>query len=278
MKRIMTFSLFVMLLPGCSKNSANVEQAASAVLDNIPSESWSQLASQRIYFAHKSVGYNIVDGLESVAKSRPEVGLKFAETRNSAAFGVPVLAHATNGVNGDPAGKVAEFRKTIESGLGGAVDIAFMKLCWADFTPDTDITALFEEYRNTMAGLKASYPEVKFIHFTVPLTVVQSGSKALIKRILGRPVFGYAENVRRHQYNELLRKEYQGKEPLFDLAAWESTRPDGSQEHYTADGRDYPELVPEYTPDSGHLNAEGQRWVAAHLLAYLSTQCTTQQR
>ena len=51
------------------------------------------------------------------------------------------------------------------------------------------------------------------------------------------------------QFNELLIKEYDGKEPVFDLAEIESTRPDGRRETFTKDGKTYYSLIPDYTYD-----------------------------
>ena len=78
-----------------------------------------------------------------------------------------------------------------------------------------------------MTELKTAYPHVTFVHVTVPLTITQAGVKAWVKSAIGKPVFGVQENAVRNRYNELIRDEYRGHEPLFDLASWESTGPDG---------------------------------------------------
>ena len=62
-----------------------------------------------------------------------------------------------------------------------------------------------------------------FEHITAPLTTVQSGFKGSLKKLIGRAPYGAIENVRREEYNELLRQAYRGREPLFDLARVEST-------------------------------------------------------
>jgi lysophospholipase L1-like esterase len=67
----------------------------------------------------------------------------------------------------------------------------------------------------------------------------------------------------------LLRKNYEGKEPVFDLARIESTRPDGTRETFTQDGKTYYALVPAYTKDGGHLNKLGRKKVAEQLLLLL---------
>lgn len=263
-------ALFLSLSTGCGSQALDVDQASRSVIEAVPAEKWKELASRRIFFAHKSVGQNIVEGLNDLVQANPQIGLRLIESRNPGDFNTPALAHAVNGMNGDPIGKIAEFRKALDQGLGESVDIAFVKFCWADFTPQTNASRLFTEYKQAMSDLKADYPRISFVHLTVPLTVRQSGPKALIKRVMGRPVFGFQENIARNEFNNLLIREYQGKEPVFNIAAWESSLPDGSRREFTVDGQAYLELIPEYTPDSGHLNPIGRRWVAAHLLEFLA--------
>jgi hypothetical protein len=57
----------------------------------------------------------------------------------------------------------------------------------------------------------------------------------------------YSENIKRNQYNEMLIKEYKGKEPILDIAGIESTKPDGSRQSFELDGVTYYSMVPEYT-------------------------------
>lgn len=263
--------LLMLSAAGCGTPAADVEQATARLVDVIPQDKWSKLSSRRIVFAHKSVGFNIVDGVTSLAQTNPEIGLRVIHSRTPDDFDAPVLGHFENGVNGDPVGKLNAFREALDGGLGKKVDVAFLKFCWADFTGETDYAELFDQYKHAMMAMKAAHPGITFVHLTVPLTIRQSGPKALVKKVLGRPIFGDAENVARNRFNELVRREYGHKEPLFDLAGWESTRPDGSRKEFQAGGQTYQELVGEYTPDSGHLNTQGQRWIAAHLLAFLAS-------
>jgi hypothetical protein len=94
--------------------------------------------------------------------------------------------------------------------------------------------------------------------------------KAGIKKILGRPAGGYSGNVSRNRFNEMIRSEYEGKEPLFDLAYWEATLPDGERSVFTWEGATYDSLAGEYTEDGGHLNRDGSRWVAERFLVFLA--------
>ena len=67
------------------------------------------------------------------------------------------------------------------------------------------------------------------MHVTAPLMERPSGVKVQLNRLLGRLIWGDAANLKRSTFNEKLRAAYAG-EPIFDLAAVESTRPDGSRE------------------------------------------------
>ena len=69
----------------------------------------------------------------------------------------------------------------------------------------------------------------------------------------------------------MLRKQYDGKEPLFDLAKIESTLTDGMRLSYKKDGKSIFALIPDYTHDGGHLNEYGRKIVAEQLLIYLAS-------
>ena len=75
---------------------------------------------------------------------------------------------------------------------------------------------------------------------------------------MGKPVYN---NINRNQFNEILRKEYEGKAPIFDLAKIESTYPDGKTSY---------SMVPDYTYDGGHLNETGRKKAAEQLLVLLA--------
>lgn len=225
-----------------------------------------KLSRQRIFFGHQSVGGNILDGVQQVASAPRVVEVK--DPTQPVAPGT--IAHAMVGENMKPESKIADFERLMDAGLAGGADVAFFKFCYIDFNGTTDARALFEKYRATMDGLKARHPGTTFVHVTAPLTTVQRGAKAWLKELLGKPVWGISENVQRETFNQLLRKTYGGKEPLFDLAALESTAADGTAETYELNGQTWPALVPAYSDDGSHLNAAGQARVAKAFLAFLS--------
>jgi hypothetical protein len=218
----------------------------------------SALPNVRVFFAHQSVGANILDGVRAIA---PQVSIQRGETPPTG----PGIVETLVGRNGDPEGKLEHFARAMTA-MHGGVDVAILKFCYVDFSASTNITRVQQRYRETLARLKSDHPGTRFVHVTVPLTITQRGPKALVKRALGRPIFGETENPVRSDFNDWLRRTYAG-EPLFDLAAVESRTPDGEPVTFTVSGRTYPMLYPGYSDDGQHLARGGREIVAAQFLA-----------
>jgi len=211
------------------------------------------IVHKRIFFAHQSVGANILQGVR-------ELG---------AEAGVPVRIDDTYVErNGEPLKKLANFDAAL--GAGSRYDIAAVKFCYVDVNGATDAQALFARYRETVQALRKRNPRTTFVHVTLPLTTVQTGFKALAKLAFGREPSGTVENVRREQYNALLRKAYAGREPIFDLARLESTAADGSKVTIAWNGASAPALSPAWTDDGGHLNEAGRRRAAREFIHVLA--------
>lgn len=225
-----------------------------------------RISRERIYFGHQSVGANLLQGMEELAAGAG-VSLHVMQADRASELPAATIGHTFVAENGQPLKKLESFR----SALGSAsVDIALVKFCYVDIRGDTDVKALFARYRETIADLRGKNPRTTFVHVTLPLTTVQTGPKALAKRLLGRAPYGTVENLRREQYNQLLRQAYAGHEPIFDLAKIESTAPDGTPVRVVWQGVAAPSLAAAYTDDGGHLNAEGRRRAARELIAVLA--------
>ncbi len=222
------------------------------------------LSGRRIFFGHQSVGLNVLDGLRELA-ALEGAALRVTEAR---APGVPpgTLAHLALAENGDPARKLRSFAQAFARGEAAGADLALMKFCYVDVTAGTDVAALFAAYQRTVAEVEALSPGTTVVHVTVPLQAVEGGARGWLKGLLGRPRWGAEHNARREAYNDLLRAAYRGRAPLFDLALAESTRPDGTAETATWQGREVRALVPAYTGDGGRLNEAGRRAAARDLV------------
>jgi lysophospholipase L1-like esterase len=231
-------------------------------------EGFAKLSKRSIFFGHQSVGANILDGLRDLAAEQG-VAVTIVETPGPSRVVPGTWGHAYIADNGNPLLKLQSFARAFEPAGGGAVDIAAMKFCYVDFHQGVDAANLFERYQATLRELQARSPRTTFVHLTAPIATTQGTLKSLAKRMLGRET-AEAQNARREAFNALMRKAYQGKEPLFDLARIESTAPDGRVVTAEWEGRTVPVLVGAYTDDGGHLNALGRRVVAKELVAFLA--------
>jgi hypothetical protein len=273
---VLLFTTFITIsLISCDSGGKMPEKTThSPSIKDIPGSAWKELSEKKVYFGHQSVGFNIIDGIKDVMRENPKIKLNIVETSDSSEFNTPLFAHSRVGKNTDPKSKIDAFASFVEKGIGGKADIAFFKFCYVDVTARTDIDKVFDDYKTIMSRLKESYPRTKFIHMAVPLTVTKTSFKTWIKvTIKKKDIWEYDDNIKRNRFNELLRKEYNGKEPVFDLAKVESTHPDGRMETFTKDGANYYSLVPNYTDDGGHLNEKGREIVAEQLLILLAGLC-----
>ena len=146
---------------------------------------------------------------------------------------------------------------------------SFMKFCYVDFLKETDVDDVFTHYKKNIIILKNKRPDIKFVHFTVPLMKRSDEIKAKIMRLLGRDHWIDITNVKRAKFNELLLNTF-SNDPVFDIAKIESTRLNGDRQEFLYNDKKYNSLVPEYTDDGGHLNKLGQRVVAKEFIQFLA--------
>ena len=265
---IIVFSVFAII--SCDGGKMT-EKVTYDNLKDVPASSWKALSEKKIYFGHQSVGFNIMDGVADLMKEYPDIKLNIVETKEASKFNKGVFAHSRVGENVDPSGKINDFKKIIESGIGRRADAVALKFCYVDMTGQTDIESLLQQYIDSVDKIKKKYPGVTIIHFTEPLTMSKTTWKTWIKKMMGKKdLWEYNDNIKRNQYNALLLEKYQGREPILDIAKIESTYPDGKRESFTVDGNIYHSMVPDYTRDGGHLNEIGRRKVAEAFLLLLT--------
>jgi hypothetical protein len=269
--QLKTVTLLVLLVVLTALSACDELKKGDRVMsptDQISSDEWQILTHKRVLFGHQSVGKNLIDGFNDVVVGNPAVRLNILETDTLDGSSGPVFAHFLVGSNTHPDSKIASFVDHLDK-IGSAVDVAFFKFCYVDVGADTDVEGLFLRYRKTMAELKKKFPHIAFVHVTIPLTSLDSGLRGIVSKMRGKSI-GEEINSVRTRYNNLLRKEYAGREPLFDLAAVESTAPDGSRLQGQKNGVVYEALCPQYTYDGGHLNELGRRRCALALLKTLA--------
>jgi hypothetical protein len=266
---VVVLSLFLVLNIICKGETMYAKHVSFKSLEEIPESNLQRLSTYKIYFGHQSVGYNIIDGINDILHEHDNIRFNIVETSSAEDFKAPIFAHSRVGQNTRPISKIDGFSDFIEDGIGDKADIAFFKFCYVDINAETDINKIFNSYKAKMSYLKESYPQTTFVQVTVPLMSRQTGVKAVAKKLLGRPLRGYDDNIKRCRFNDLLREEFGKEKLLFDLALIEATFPDGTVNVQQKDGQAFHSLVPEYTSDGGHLNEKGRRVVAEQLLIFL---------
>lgn len=205
----------------------------------------------RILFAHQSVGANLLEGLDEIAR---ELGAPIAVASFDGARPWNGIASARLGQNGDPRSKTAAFVAAVAHSTPA---VAVQKYCYVDLRSASEAQALFHFYRDRMAALAQENPSTRIVHVTMPLKTVRRGLKATIGRWLGRGRDHAAENAAREAFNDLMRASF-GVDAVFDLADVEAggARPRSLREEWTSDG--------------GHLNARGRREAAERFLEFLA--------
>jgi hypothetical protein len=231
-----------------------------------------QAAGRRVFFGHQSVGANVVEGLEELRALAGDTALRVIHDPAAADLPPAFFAETKLGKNGEPLGKLAAFRRMVDTTLAGRLDVALVKICYVDLARDAgvDPDSLFAAYRKTLSDLEAAHPGLLVIPVTSPLTTSSFGArgrldllKGALKRWLGRP----DDNARRAVFNAHMREAFRDR-PIFDIAAIESTRPDGTRVRYGKDSIEA--LAPEYSLDGGHLNGFGRKVAARALLRVLA--------
>lgn len=254
---------FSALLPVSLPAAAQVVgHAAVDAVTALPQCVMDGIGQQRWFFAHASVGGNLVEGLADLHAAQPSrfqllpewVGFDDAGQRCAPppAATVPGTVYECDRGNPGWQAKLTIFDRSVR--LSGwrlaAVDLVLDKLCFID--QDADAAT----YLASMSALEASYPFTRFVYATMPLTTDED-----------------AANVARNVYNQAVRAQVAaGNALLFDLADMEAHDPAGGAHTFQAGGHTYQKLYAGYTGDGGHLDTElGHRRVAQGWYAVAAT-------
>jgi hypothetical protein len=272
------------------RKSAEERQETAAeidlvALDRVPEACWSDLRGKRIYFAHGTLGGQIVHGVETVLSRKSSIAMQVLsyrgqerdahrrERRGTAeadAFDRPGIFHAPIGHDGEPEDKIDAFEAFLLSPEAGKVDVALLKFSCADIGRSTDVNRVMDRYVQAVDALKAARPGLVIVHCTAPLREPDHGAKAAIKKAVG--VGPDAANANRGRYNELLRKRFADGR-IFDVARAESRRLDGTEETVLVKNERWPALAPEYGQGARELTEAGRVVLGREFLLALSQLC-----
>ncbi|HEY5997814.1 MAG TPA: hypothetical protein VI078_00735 [bacterium] len=270
MKRLGALAAVAVIAACGVQGAREVKSVALPSMKDVSPAAWERLAESRIYFGHQSVGDNILKGVAAILQGESGIRLAVVKGDTAAALDRPALVQSAIGVNGEPDSKTKAFDSIVRSGVGGRADIAFFKFCFWDIRASTDVAAVFRLYKQVHEALRRDYPATTFVHVTVPLSVHRDGIRQRLKALLGEVDAWDLDNAKRSELNDLIVREYEGKEPVFDVALAESTLPGGVRSTFAMGGKAVPCLAAEYSRDGAHLNDRGARWVAEQFLITLA--------
>ena len=262
-------ALLLLLICASACGRKTLEPSALASPPVFNDQQIANLSTKKVFFGHQSVGNNVVQGIRDLMSADPRLRMNIVKSADPQLIPAPAFVEFEIGRNGDPQSKNQAFAAILDKGMGAQGGIAMFKYCYVDIDSSTDVPKMVEDYRAEISTLKAEYPTLKIVHFTVPLTTVEPTTKAWIKGLLGRTTTQDV-NVKRNEFNNLLRKTYSGVDPIFDLAQVESTHPDGTRSYFTRESNTIYTLAPELTTDGGHLNEAGRQAAAEALLQVLA--------
>lgn len=266
MQSCRAISLLAVAAISCGR-AASSESGATQMSSELK-EDLAIVRRSRVYFYHHSVGENVLAGLARLDAEAGGERLKIGSPTEARTLDGPMLVHGGGGENKKPKSKIDAFVAAIRD-APLKPDLAFMKFCYVDFAPNTDVDEVFTYYRSSLEALKREFPQTRFAHVTVPVTARETDLKSSVRRLLGLSVWGDASNVKRAEFSKRIKEAFPA-DPLFDLALVEATAPDGGTSTFQADGRMFLSLDPNYTEDGGHLNDLGQRVAARAAVRFLA--------
>jgi uncharacterized repeat protein (TIGR02543 family) len=207
-------------------------------------------ATLDVYFEHASVGGNIVDGIDALAKATP----RYSSGRTSGAPD-PAWWATHNGLGdyqrGNPGNtaKISQFTTDMTAAMGAAVNVAMYKFCFID--SPSSASDLFATAKAAMESLEVKYPSMTFVWWTMPITTASYTGDTV------------AQRPDRQSYNELVRSYCKANDKwLIDIADIESHDDSGVA---ITNGSGLELLYSSYSSDGGHLNEAGEKKIA---LAY----------
>ena len=253
-----------------------------SALDRIGETQWAAVRVQRICFVHDALGSEIAAGLRTIASRKPELAYAVrvyrgerrardrSEDETAQSFDRPGIFSVSVGHNGEPEDKIDAFEAILLSDEAATIDVALLKFSCADIGRSTDVNRVLERYVHAIETIRRERPTLRIVHCTAPLREPDHGAKAAIKKIAR--IGPDAANATRGRFNALLRKRF-ANETIFDVAAAESVRLDGSEEIVVVQDERWPALAPEYGRGAHDLTDAGRLVLARECLLALARAC-----
>ena len=214
--------------------------------EQIPQQWLDAVRELDVFFAHRSVGNNILAGMEQMEiDDAQRYSLPIVSTAASWFATNNGILHQPLGINTEPQTKIDGFNTFIRDEYHPA-DIAMMKFCPSDPIPFGTIPAadIWAAYRDMMLALEQDYPDVLFVWWTFPLSTAADNRGNDEKAIFNGLVRDYCDA------NGCI---------LFDIADMQSHDPDDNP---VVSATGHEAMWNGYSTDGAHLNEVGQQRIA----------------
>ena len=221
----------------------HIDFGKCASVTNLAAGEIEKLGQLKWYFAHASVGENMMEGIADLNKADGRVFPVRAASADSRppATTQPGIIYEENRGNPGWKSKLDKFHDAIAHGWKfPAVDVAMNKLCYIDQLASAPY------YINSMTNLESISPKTTLVYMTMPLTTAAD-----------------ADNYLRNGFNTRVREWCRSRgRVLFDIADIEAHAATGVPCEFKHHGKICQCLCGDYTTDGGHLNAQGRQLVA----------------
>jgi hypothetical protein len=165
--------------------------------DKLVATEKSRVKDWNAIFMHQSVGGDLEDGANNN-------GIKFEYfDLNEKPKGLSGNVFSVS--NGDPIGKIAEFKKNALAHKA-ILKIAIFKFGYADIT-DGNIEQVKTAYKGLIDDLRVQIPDLKFVHITPPLVYITSKDDG---------------NAAKMKIGQWMKDTFKDKDSIFDLQEVES--------------------------------------------------------
>jgi len=205
-------------------------------------------ARDSFFFAHASVGGDIVSGLYALHQSAPRRYKLIIASDDATPPPAVRKGRVYEFDRGNPSWqrKVDDFKTYLAKGWGTRAGVLINKFCYIDPGVTLQYYAVSNRKRSAMSQLEQKYPAAKFVYTTIPLTTENGG-----------------DNIARNQFNSALRAfAAANNKILWDIADIEAWSPKGVQSTFRSGGKTCQKMYAGYTTDGGHPNAAGARRLA----------------
>ena len=241
------------LSPAAHAGGLIIDHASVEAVSAYPQPLMEQIAQFRFFFAHASVGANMVSGLAELHHINPD----YYRLKPASAGATPpattdsgTVYHFSRGNPGWKA-KVDTFTTYASNGWHHPkVDVVLNKFCYIDQDADVDY------YIRSMASLEAAHPDTVFVYMTIPLKAT-GRLENYMQKFFNLNTTDRSENYLRNVFNDNLRDWVRANNKiLFDVADIEAHDTHGSARTFKYDDRLCQALCESYTEDGGHLDGK----------------------